>query len=79
MINLGIDPSGFTPIREHNTENNQDQNTAYIHFKNAWEKGAKNRFVLANLIKLSFHVDKKEKENYFSPSCRHLFNFLLGF
>ncbi len=41
-----------------------DQNTAYIHFKNAWEKGAKNRFVLTNLIKLSFHVDKKEKETY---------------
>lgn len=41
-----------------------DQNTAYIHFKNAWEKGAKNRFILTNLIKLSFHVDKKEKETY---------------
>jgi tetratricopeptide (TPR) repeat protein len=41
-----------------------DQNTAYIHFKNAWEKGAKNRFVFTNLIKLSFHVDKKEKESY---------------
>jgi tetratricopeptide (TPR) repeat protein len=41
-----------------------DQNSAYIHFKNAWEKGAKNRFVFTNLIKLSFHVDKKEKEAY---------------
>jgi tetratricopeptide (TPR) repeat protein len=41
-----------------------DQNAAYIHFKNAWEKGAKNKLVLSSLIKLSFHVDINEKRSY---------------
>ncbi|MBN1602050.1 MAG: tetratricopeptide repeat protein [Chitinispirillaceae bacterium] len=41
-----------------------DQNAAYIHFKNAWEKGAKNKLVLSNLTRLSFHVDINEKRNY---------------
>lgn len=41
-----------------------DQNAAYIHFKKAWEKGAKNKLVLSNLIRLSFHVDINEKRTY---------------